>query len=580
MEKVSSSFKGYKKEFILGPIFKMLEVVFELLTPFLMRYIINVGVDFAIDNGNYTKIIYPSLIIVGFCILGFCSTIVCQYYASIASWGSAQDIRNRLFKKVQSLSLLDVERVGVNNLVTVETNDVNKFQTGIAMAIRLALRAPCIVIGSLICSFILNWKIALIYLAIIPLIMIVYFIVLRISSKQFIKVQKKTDDIVQKVGDSLNGVRVIKAFNKEEKTINEYKKETKTYFDESKKNALLNSIINPFTFLVINVAIVLVVYFSANSIFPSSSNFFIDSGDLVALISYLNQILLAMVVVCNLVVIFTKALASSKRISDVLNIKGTSKNDPKYQKIEIKNGDNLFKFKDVSFTYEPNKAYIISDLNFLINKGQTVGIIGGTGEGKTTLIKLMERFFDASKGTIQYKGVNIEDYDRRSLRDEIGLVSQKSVLFKGTIASNLQIGKQDATEEEMIKALKDACAYDFVSKYDDFLSHEVEEDGKNFSGGQKQRLSIARTLIKNPETLILDDSTSALDYLTEKKLRKNIHDRKNLTSIIITQRIASIKNCDNIFVMYHGKIIDGGTHNELINRCQVYKEIWASQNRE
>ena len=569
-----SYIRYFKKEFILGPTFKLLEVAFELIMPFLMSYVIDVGIEAAQNYGNYNQIIIPGLLIFLLAVLGLCSTLVCQHYASIASQGYGTKLRDALYSKIMNMSLRNVELIGKGNLNTVLSNDVNRLQVSVAMMIRLVLRAPTIVIGSLICAFIIDWHSALIFLGVVILISLILFFILKVSSKKVITTQKKVDKIVTLTNDSLNGIRVIKAFNNEKHEVNKFKEKTQDYYKEMKTVSFINALTNPLTFLIINVAIVLVVYFSSNEIIRESG---LTTGELTSLIQYLNQCFVALIAVSNLVIIFTRAFASKKRVEELLNLNEDLENNGTFADLFIENGQNLFEFKDVSFKYNEGENNVVKDLNFTIKKGERVGIIGGTGSGKTTLIKLIERFFDRSEGEILYKGHDIKDYDLNSLHHEISLVNQKAVLFKGTIKSNLLIGKKDASESEMIKALKDACAYDFVKKYDDFLDHQVEENGRNFSGGQKQRLSIARALIKNSETLILDDSTSALDYLTEKELKRHIFENKNLTIIIIAQRVSSLLNCDKIIVMYHGQVESIGTHEELLKTSKVYKEIYSSQ---
>lgn len=579
MERAISSCKKYKKEFILGPLFKTLEVIFELFTPFLMKYIINQGIPYAYNDNDYTHILYPGLIIVFLCILGFISTMFCQYFASIATWGVGEDIRNRLYRKINTFSYEDINYFSKSELITIITNDVNKFQDGVSKTIRLLFRGPCIILGSLICSFLINWKIALIYLVIIPLIVIFYFVVFKLSSKQFLKVQKKNSKIVENVNDSLNGIRVIKAFNKENDEISKFKNNTDSCFKEQKKNSFLNALSNPLTFLIINLSIMLIVYFSSITIFKETSDFFITSGDLVALISYLNQILLALIVVCNLVIIFTQAFASNKRINSVLQKENSMINNPKYTYIQKNMGDKIYEFLDVSFSYNNANNYVVKNLNFSINKGETIGIIGETGSGKTTLVRLLSRDFESTSGNILYKGVNLKDYDLNLLKNEISEVSQNNILFKGTIKTNMFLANSSASDEEIIEALKKACAYEFVSKYDDFLDHVVEEGGKNFSGGQKQRLCIARAILKKSEILIFDDSTSALDYLTDRNLRNNIKNIKDKTIIYISQRISTIKDADKIIVLSNGEIIDIGKHDELLSRCNFYINSYNTQVR-
>lgn len=573
MEKTWDSIKKYKKEFILGPIFKIVEVVFELMIPFLMKYMINTGIPSFQNNEGVGKILYPGLIIIAFCIFGFLSTLVCQYFASVASQGFGTDLRNRIFLKVNSLSLKDIDNFGRGNLINLITNDTTRVQTGIAMLIRLAIRAPVLVIGSLVCSFIIDYRVGLMFLILIPIISLILAIILTKNSKNYLKVQQRLDDISNYSNDSLKGSRVIRAFNKENTIINQYKNKTEKYFNETKKANLVAALINPLTFLVVNVGIMLVIYFGGNLTINNE----LTNGDLVALISYLNQILMALIVVSNLVIIFTKAFSSQKRIDQLLQSETSIVNYSKYKDISLNYGDEFINFENVSFKYEDDGNEVISNINFKINKGEKIGIIGGTGSGKTTLIKLIERFYDVTSGELLYKGHDIKDYDLDKLHQEISLVNQRSVLFNGTIKSNILIGKKDATDEEIINALKNSEAYKFVKEYSDFIDHEVYENGKNFSGGQKQRLSLARALIKDSELLILDDSTSALDYLTDKNVRENINKMKDLTVIFISQRTSSIQHCDKIIVVDNGKIDAIGTHEELLNTSLIYKEIYDSQ---
>lgn len=576
MEKAYGYLKYYKKQMVLGPIFKMFEVVFELIMPFLMSFIIDTGINEAVATGHYEKIYIPGLIIIGLILVSFCSTIVCQYYASVASQGFGTKLRNALYEKIVGLSLKDIDMVGKGNLTTIITNDVNRLQVSVAMLVRLVIRAPSLIIGSLICAFIINYKIAFIFVGVIVLVSLILFFVIKFSSKQILRVQKETDNIVTSTNDSLNGIRVVKAFNNENVEINKFKNSSTKYFNEMKKINLLNALTSPLTYLVINVAIVLVIYFSSDSIINGTG---LTKGELTSLVQYLNQILLALIVVSNLVVIFTKAFASKVRVESILNIKNEIINDPKVEPHKINNGEDLIKFKNVSFKYNESDNDVVKNINFDIKKGQTIGIIGGTGSGKTTLVKLLLRFFDRTGGDILYKGTDIKDYDIDALRNEISLVNQKATIFKGTIHSNMLIGKSDATDLEIEEALKKACAYEFISKYDDYLKHPLEEGGKNLSGGQRQRLSIARSILKNGEILILDDSTSALDYLTEKNLKHNIKEIENLTTIIIAQRVTSLMNADQIIVMYHGEVESVGTHDELMKKSKVYKEIYDSQFR-
>ena len=576
MEKALQSTRKYIPYFIIGPLFKVIEVIFELLTPFLMKYIVDEGFNAGTLDNDYTKIIYPGLIMIAFAVFGFCSTLVCQKLASIASQGTGTELRNKIYRKIINFSNSDIEHFGKGNLVNLLTNDVNRIQSVVAMIIRLVIRAPILVIGSVVCAFLIDIYAGIIFVSIVPLVMFIYFLILKISGKQYKKVQKQNDKIVEKTNDDISGIKAIKSFNNEEKEINEYEQLTSSYYFESKKAILTNELINPLTIFIVNVAIMAVIYLAT---YTFKSPFIVDlrKGDVVALISYLNSILLALIALCNLILVFVKGFSSNARINEFLNYKEVIDNKGKCIKDSLELKENLVKFNDVSLSFN-NENNVLNHIDFEINKGETIGLIGGTGSGKTLLINVLERFYDFNEGEIFYKGINIKDYDISSLRSDIGLVSQKPHFLKGTIKSNMLIGKSDATDEEIIEALKMSKAYEFVSKYDDLLNHEVLENGKNFSGGQKQRLAIARGILRAKELLILDDSNSALDYLTDKEVRKNLK-RKKITTLIISQRCSSIKDADRIYIIEHGEIVGVGTHKQLLKNNEVYKEIYASQTR-
>ena len=576
MEKALHSTKKYIPYFIIGPLFKVIEVIFELLTPFLMKYIVDEGFNAGTLDNDYTKIIYPGLIMIAFAVFGFCSTLVCQKLASIASQGTGTELRNKIYRKIINFSNSDIEHFGKGNLVNLLTNDVNRIQSVVAMIIRLVIRAPILVIGSVVCAFLIDIYAGIIFVSIVPLVMFIYFLILKISGKQYKKVQKQNDKIVEKTNDDISGIKAIKSFNNEEKEINEYEQLTSSYYFESKKAILTNELINPLTIFIVNVAIMAVIYLAT---YTFKSPFVVDlrKGDVVALISYLNSILLALIALCNLILVFVKGFSSNARINEFLNYEEVIDNKGKCIKDSLELKENLVKFNDVSLSFN-NENNVLNHIDFEINKGEIIGLIGGTGSGKTLLINVLERFYDFNEGEIFYKGINIKDYDISSLRNDIGLVSQKPHFLKGTIKSNMLIGKSDATDEEIIEALKMSKAYEFVSKYDDLLNHEVLENGKNFSGGQKQRLAIARGILRAKELLILDDSTSALDYLTDKEVRKNLK-RKKITTLIISQRCSSIKDADRIYIIEHGEIVGVGTHKQLLKNNEVYKEIYASQTR-
>ncbi len=564
--------KKYKKQIILGPLFKIIEVIFELMMPLLMKYIIDEGYNEALMNQDYTKIIVPGCIILLLVVLGFCSTLVCQYFASIASQGYGTDLRNLIFDKVNKLSLREIELFGKGNIYNLISNDVNKMQTALAMIIRLVVRAPALVIGSLIMSIIISPKASLIFLGVTIILSLLILFIFKFSSKQILKVQEKMDNITSLNNDDLNGIRVIKGFNHEEYEINKFKNVTESYFKESKKNTLLNALVNPLTFLVIDLACAGVIILGKVEV--GSGN--LTTGDLISLIAYLNQILLALIVICNLVVIFTRAFASKKRIDNFINSESSIKEEGTITK-NINVNDTIIEFKNASFKYNEDENNILNNLNFEIKKGETIGIIGSTGSGKTTLIKLLLRFFDTSTGEILYKGVNIKDYSLSNLREEISFVPQKISLISGSIKENLLMGKKDATKEEIDLALKNAEASDFISKLPNKEETILVEGGKNLSGGQRQRVAIARALIKNSEVIVLDDSTSALDYLTDKNVRHNIKEIEGITTIMVSQRATSLMNADKIIVLSKGSIESIGNSDYLLKHSKVFKEIYESQ---
>jgi ATP-binding cassette subfamily B protein len=577
MHKTVYSLRNYKKQLILGPIFKTLEVVFELLIPFLMKNIIDNGINEAKLNGNYNTILVDGGIILLFCVLGYFSTMMCQYLSSIASQGFGTDLRNRLFKKINDLSLKEINDFGPGFVSNLFNNDANRLQLAVAMIIRLVIRAPALVIGSLVCSLFISWQIALIYLGIVVIVSLFLFIILKSTSHKFLKLQHQNDELSQIVDDGINGTRVIRSFNSQEIEVKKYEEKTDEYYKDAKKVSLLNALINPTTYLVINIGILLTIYIGSLFINNKNESSF-SVGDIVALVSYLSQILTALVVVCNLVVIFNKAYASKKRVDGFFLTESSVKNNAMYKNLKIEKNRTLFDFKDVDFSYA-NNINVVSNLNLTIKKGESVGIIGGTGSGKSTIVKLLDRFIDCTHGTISYKGVDLKLYDLDELHKEISLVNQKNQVFKGTIRSNLLVANNHATKEDLINALKNAEAYSFVSKYDDFLDHPVEEGGHNLSGGQIQRLCIARALLRNSETIILDDSMSSLDFITDKKVRQNLAKLTNLTKIYVSQRATTLKHCNKIIVVDKGKIECVGNHDYLLENSPIYKEIYESQVR-
>lgn len=572
---MTSSFKylkDYKKQVILGPMFKLLEAVFELLIPFIVAFIIDEGSK----NQSTIFVIEWGSLIIFFGILGLLSTMVCQYFASIASQGFGTKLRDAVFQKIYSISKSDFDRLGRGYIQTLLSNDINQMQSMIAIFIRLVIRAPFLIIGSLICSFIIDYQIGFIFLGITILIAIILFIYIKISSKKYLKIQQNLDEISTNVSDTLDGVRVIKGFNKQEFEQNKFEIKTKEYKSSVLKVESLTSLINPLTYSIINAGIILVIYFGNFKV--NAGN--LTTGNIMALINYLNQILVALLVVSNVVVIQTKGLASKKRVDAFLNL-DDDLNNYKYKDIMLNNDENIIEFKNVDFSYQNDNNLTLKNINFAIKKGLSVGIIGGTASGKSTIINLIDKFYKPTNGELLYKGVNINEYDTISLREEVTVINQKTLLFKDSIKNNLSMDKE-VLEDDIYNSLENSNSIEFVNNKENKIDYMLEEDAKNLSGGQKQRLSIARGMLKTKEILIIDDSYSALDYKTEKEIKRNVRKlkkEKNLTVITISQRTSSIKDCDLILVMEHGELIAQGNHEYLLNNCSVYKEINDSQSR-
>ncbi len=580
MKKCLKYLKPFKKQLILGPIFKLIEAIFELIVPMIMALVIDKGLisdaNGNIVGGNEKYILTMGAIILGLGILGLASSLTCQFFASRASQGYGTLLRNELFTHINNLSFQELDKVGSANLITIMTTDIDQLQTAVAMFIRLVIRAPFLVIGSLVMAFIINVKVAIIFVIMIPIIGLILWLIMKKSAKRYPVVQKELDEISKVTSENLTGARVIKSFVKQETEINRFNKESKFYHDESIKIAKITSWLNPLTFACINLAILAVLYFGGIQVKVGS----LTQGNVIALVNYLNQILLALIVVSNLVVIFTKAKASLDRCNNLFSLE-TSIVDSNNKLVEFDSNKPLFEFKNVSFKYPNSDNEAISNISFTIDNNSTVGLIGGTGAGKSTIIQLLERFYDVSKGEILFHGINIKNISINELRNHISQVFQKSTLFKGTIRSNLTMKNKEATDKDIYNALDLACASDFVNKYDDKIDHLVEEDGKNFSGGQRQRLCIARAILSPCELLILDDSTSALDYLTDLKVRQNIKKLKRPLSVLISsQRASTIKDANSIIVVDSGTIVGIGTHTELLNNCPIYQEIYNSQTKE
>ena len=569
MFKLRRFLKDYKKECIIGPLCKLFEAILELFVPLVMANIIDVGVK----NGDTAYVFKMGLVMVGLAVAGLLSALVCQYLASKASQGVGTKIRRELFAHINTLSHAELDKLGTPSLITRITNDVNQVQQSVAMGIRLLTRAPFIVAGALVMAMSINLKMSIIFFISAVLIGITLYFVMSRSIPIFSAIQKKLDKIGLISRENLSGNRVIRAFSKQKSEKERIENATDDLAKTSIRVSRLSALLSPVTYAVTDLAIIAIIWFGAVNVNNGTGML---SGDIIALVNYMTQILLAMIVVANLVLLLTKASASAKRINEVFETK-PSVIEKNKTFIETNKNAPKIEFENVTFNYGDGDDEL-TDISFKIMRGQTVGIIGGTGCGKSTLINLIPRFYDVKNGSVYLEGVNVKEYPFSQIRSQIGSVPQQSILFSGSIRDNMKWQSKNATDEEIINALKIAQAYEFVSKLPKGLDSYVEQGGKNFSGGQRQRLCIARALVGNPEILILDDSFSALDFATDASLRKALKENtEDMTVIIVTQRCSTIKNSDLILVLDDGKLVGKGTHEDLFNDCETYREICLSQ---
>lgn len=560
--------KDYRKQIILGPVFKFFEAVFELILPLLMASLIDNGLKMN-DRGMIIKM---GVWMIVMSVIGLVCAIICQYYASVASQGFGTELRNQLIKKINSFSHSELNHFGTDTLITRMTNDINQLQLALAMVIRLLIRAPFLSIGSVVMAFVIDWEVGLFFLALLPIFSVILYFIIKKTIPLYQKVQEKLDRLNATVSQNLSGVRVIRAFSRTATEIDTFNNDT----DDLAKNYLrvsnISALLSPATTLIMNVGIICLL--TVGGIKVNIGN--LQQGQVLALINYMNQMLLALIVVSNLVVIYTRAEASGNRIKEVLATENTIVDAAEPLTPDF-HSQNMIQFDHVDFRYTPDSGLALQDITFQLKRKTVLGIIGPTGSGKTTLTQLIPRFYDVSAGAISFDEVDVRSWDLDSLRHQISQVPQTSVLFTGTIRENLQWGKQEASDEECWEALRIAQAEDFVRQLPKGLDTKVMENGKNFSGGQKQRLTIARALIAKPELLILDDSLSALDYQTDLNLRKALQTSLDSTVIIISQRIRSIQEAHTILVMDQGKIVAQGTHEDLLAHSAEYREIVASQ---
>ena len=568
MKKLLKYLRGYEKESIIGPLFKMLEASFELIVPIIMANIIDIG----IRNQDKEYIMKAAYILVFFGVLGLVCSLTAQYFAAKAALGFGTELRKDLFHHINSLSFSELDVIGTSTLITRITSDVNQVQSGVNLVLRLFLRSPFIVVGAFIMALTISLRATIIFAIAIPVLSLIIYGVVAYTIPLYKKVQKNLDKVSKSTRENLTGVRVVRAFSRQESEMKEFEESSEALFRLQMFVGKISALLNPMTYIVVNLAIIAIIWVGGLQVDAGS----MTQGDVTALVSYMTQILLALVALSNLIVSFTKATASASRINDVFDLHTTLTDDgAKHQVIE--SPVNKVEFRDVIFSYQNAKEASLNRISFEVKSGETIGIIGGTGAGKSTLVNLLPRFYEATHGTIFIDDIPVQKYPFEQLRSKIGIVPQKAVLFKGTIRQNMQWRKSDATDEEIYQALEIAQAKDFVDAKEG-LDTMIMQGGKNLSGGQRQRLTIARALVDNPEILILDDSASALDYATDAKLRKAIADHTNqMTVFLVSQRAASMLNVDKIIVLDDGDVVGMGKHEQLLENCDIYREIYMSQ---
>ena len=572
MRKLLIYLKDYKKESIIGPLFKLLEATFELIVPVIMAHIIDIG----IKNQDTLYIWKMGAVLVIFGILGLTCSLLAQYFAAKAAVGFGTALRHDLFWHIENLSHAEVDKAGSSTLVVRMTSDVNQVQSGVNLVLRLFLRSPFIVVGALVMAFTINWKAAMVFVVTIPLLAFVIYGIMVITIPLYKKVQRELDEVLLTTRENLTGVRVIRAFRTQKLERETFEHKSDVLMAIQMHVGKISASLNPLTYIIVNAGIIAVIWFGGIQVNVGD----MTQGEVIALVNYMTQTLLALVALANLIITFTKALASAGRINEVFAMKpgivdGNEKESAVQQTEEPK---TVVSMEDVTFYYQESKEPAVEHISFTAKKGETIGIIGGTGSGKSTLVSLIPRFYDVTEGQVLVNGKDVREYKVENLRSKVGMVPQKAVLFHGTIRDNMKMGREDASDEEIFEALKTAQALEIVENKPGKLDTVLSEGGKNLSGGQRQRLTIARALVRNPEVLILDDSASALDFATDANLRKAIaEDTNNMTVFIVSQRAASIMHADKIIVLDDGQMVGYGTHQELLKQCEVYQEICYSQ---
>ena len=572
MKSLLKYLKAYRKESIIAPLFKMLEASFELFVPLVMASIIDVG----IKNHDVTYILKMGGVLVLLGIVGLSCSLTAQYFSAKAATGFGTALRNDLFAHVNKFSYTEIDTVGTATLITRLTSDTNQVQSGVNLFLRLFLRSPFIVFGAMIMAFTVNVKAAMVFVVTIPLLSIVVFGIMVISMPLYKKVQKQLDQVMKNTRENLAGVRVIRAFNRQNDEVKVYDQDSDLLVKFQVFVGKISALMNPITYIMVNGAIIVIIWVGGKQV----DSGIITQGEVVALVNYMSQILVELVKLANLIVTISKSLACANRVEGIFKIQPsiTNKNDVGNATVGAENDAAKVEFQHMTFLYAGSKEPSLEDITFRAEKGQTIGIIGGTGSGKSTLVNMIPRFYDVSQGTVLVDGTDVRDYQLETLRGKIGVVPQRAVLFKGTLRDNMKWGRKDATDEEIQRALEIAQAADFVAEKNQGLDLMIQESGNNLSGGQRQRLTIARALVKRPEILIMDDSASALDFATDARLRKAIREgTENMTVFIVSQRATTVKQADQILVLDDGKLVGCGTHRELIDSCEVYKEICLSQ---